>query len=113
MSRAVVVVESRPRALMRARACIGCMMSPLLVVCEATSAVSPWAGMRSVLGRHAALVGPGLGWPCGSVARPQERVIGNSIIAVIFSHDACIDTIDFSDVCCSCMFEPQYGGPCA
>ena len=87
VARRVAVVESRPRALMRAHVCIGGTMRPLLVVCEATSAASPWAGMRSVLGRHAVLVGPGgLCWPCGGGARPQERVIGDSTIAVIFSH---------------------------
>ena len=83
-ARRVAVVESRPRALRRAHVCIGGTVRPLLVVCEATSAVSPWAGMRSVLGRHAVLVSPGLGWPCRGGARPQERVDGESTIAVIY-----------------------------
>ena len=88
------MVESRPRALMHAHASIGGTMRPLLVVCEATSAASLWAGMRSVLGRHAVLVGPGLGWPCDGGARPQERVIGESTIAVIILHPPILSILE-------------------
>ena len=84
----LVALAARPRvhALVRASVVLEVGSRPLLVVCEATSAASPWAGMRCVLSTYAVLVGPGLGWPCGGVARPHECVTDDSIIAVIYSH---------------------------
>ena len=82
----MAVVESRPRPLMHAHACIGGMTRPLLVVCEIILVASQWPGMGCVLSRYAVLVGPGLGRPCDGVARSHDCVISDGIIAVIVLH---------------------------
>ena len=84
-SRMELAVGSRASARVQPACARKCRTRPMLAGSEATSAASPWVEVLCIVGTHPFSVSSGLGWPCGGGARPQQRVIGESIIAVIYS----------------------------
>lgn len=76
---------SRARALVRALVVLDAGSRPMFAGSEAAQTAGTRVVVLNMISRHAVLTYPGLVWPGSGGARPQERVIGDSIIAVIYS----------------------------
>ena len=76
---------SRACVLVRASVLLEAGSGPMLARSEAAQTAGTWAVVLNMIRRHAILTCPGLGWLASSGVRPQERAIGESIIAVILT----------------------------